>query len=121
MRLTAFLLLAPFLVAAMPEPVREIDARIIPDTSPVEAGDALEARDLNPDLTKRACKSNGCKCLKGYPGVWCGNCVRNGAWVVEILGSSGSQEHVYQCSSGGGCCDYGYATDCKGGATGRCG
>ena len=47
--------------------------------------------------------------------------MRNGAWVVELLGSGGSQEHVYQCNSNGGCCDYGYATDCKGGATGRCG
>lgn len=113
MRLTSLLLLTPLLVSAMPEASRERSAE-------VDARDALNARDLNPDLTKRACKDVGCKCKSGHGGVWCANCMTGGTYVVTTLGS-GSVSDVYQCSSSGGCCDFGYASDCKDGATGRCG
>lgn len=79
----------------------------------------------NLDLTKRACRSNGCKCQSGYSGVYCAGCPAAGGpsqgRVVVDLGSGGAMNHVYQCSGGKRCCDYGAAGDCKGGGWGRCG
>lgn len=112
MRFTSLLILAPLLVSAMPEASRE--------RTDVDPRDALNARDLEPNLTKRACKDVGCKCKSGHGGVWCANCMTGGTYVVTTLGS-GSVSDVYQCSDSGGCCDFGYASDCKDGATGRCG
>jgi hypothetical protein len=60
-----------------------------------------------PELEKRACKYNGCKCQKGTrAGVYCGFC------DAVINAGSGSFTDVFQCNSAGGCCDYGPRTSC---------
>ncbi|KAK1753017.1 hypothetical protein QBC47DRAFT_387558 [Echria macrotheca] len=69
-------------------------------------------------LAKRACDSNGCKCVKGLQqGVYCGNCVV-GAGTYAISAKRVSN-HAYECNPSGGCCDYGKASDC-GTTRGRC-
>jgi hypothetical protein len=96
------------------EPVRNVDATV-------------EARDIKGDLDRRACTYNGCKCQAPphlpRTGVYCANCPVAG-WpgynMVYDLGSGGARDHVYQCNTNGDCCDYGYATACRGGAAGRC-
>lgn len=65
------------------------------------------------ELVGRACVANGCKCAAGtIPGIYCGSCLRppvgNGAVIIAKL----NVHHVYQCGSGGSCCDYGTASDC---------
>lgn len=74
-------------------------------------------------LTFNPCQQ--CVCLSGShgkSGVFCADCWNSAAgnWQVVDLGS-GTESDVYQCNTSGGCCDYGYASDCKNGATGRCG
>lgn len=108
MQLSLVLLIAAPLLAF----AAERDPRVAED---------LMAREEPFALDKRACKANGCKCKSGYAGVYCANCPSGGGWVVSKLGSGGSTSHVYQCDGSGGCCDYGKANDCAGGATGRCG
>jgi hypothetical protein len=60
-------------------------------------------------LTKRACRSNGCKCKKGTPqGQYCGECSE-----VIGAGSGGSfRNDIFECNTSGGCCDYGYNKIC---------
>lgn len=114
MRLTlALALLTATLGVANPTP----DA-----SSPQEVSIPMEARDLTPDaplhLEKRACKKNGCKCVKGLrQGQYCGACQWKGSWVIT---AKRNLKHVYECSSDGGCCDYGTGSDCNTGS-GRCG
>ena len=55
-----------------------------------------------------ACKSNGCKCEKVKQGQYCGWCD-----AVYYFGNGGTIQHIYECNSKGGCCDYGYAAKCK--------
>ncbi|SPN99735.1 uncharacterized protein DNG_02586 [Cephalotrichum gorgonifer] len=108
MQLSLLLIVAPLLALAAPE-------REAPPTREVKA------RDETATLGKRACNPVGCECAPGYAGVYCANCLTSsGGWVVPVLGS-GTTSDVYQCDGNGGCCDYGYANDCAGGATGRCG
>lgn len=76
--------------------------------NPEAQGGILEDRDLS----KRACKNNGCKCQKVSQGQYCGLCWRNNDFIVTKLGTGGAWNHVYECNSSGGCCDYGYAKDC---------
>lgn len=73
--------------------------------------------DSNP-FAKRACTYNGCACVSGLKaGVYCGNCIVGaGTYAVKTKRVS---THAFQCSSSGGCCDYGVASDC-GKAGGRC-
>jgi hypothetical protein len=109
------LLLAPITalaaVAAEPAPVA------IAEVSPREAVPEIPA-----ELTARACVANGCQCSTKYPleqGQYCGNCVwSNGAGY--IITAKRVNNHVYECNSSGGCCDYGPASDC-GSGTARCG
>ncbi|KAF1937499.1 hypothetical protein EJ02DRAFT_515154 [Clathrospora elynae] len=67
---------------------------------------------------KRACTYNGCACVSGLTsGVYCSNCVV-GAGTYAIK-TKGVNTYAFQCSSSGGFCDYGVASDCgKSGA--RC-
>ncbi|KAF2031920.1 hypothetical protein EK21DRAFT_50252, partial [Setomelanomma holmii] len=69
-------------------------------------------------LDKRACSYNGSACVKGLTaGVYCGNCVVGaGTYAIKIKRVS---SHAFQCSSPGGCCDYGTASDC-GKSSARC-
>ncbi|KAK1831423.1 hypothetical protein QBC39DRAFT_306783 [Podospora conica] len=85
---------------------------------PKAVEEPLEARALEP----RACSANGCRCdstrHRSPQGQFCGNCRwPDGAWVITAKRVS---NHVYECNSSGGCCDYGVAKDC-GTASGRCG
>lgn len=78
----------------------------------------ISSRDNHLTLDKRACSYNGCACVSGLAaGVYCGNCVVGaGTYAIKTKRVS---NHAYQCSSSGGCCDYGVASDCgKSGA--RC-
>ncbi|PON25373.1 hypothetical protein TGAM01_v205667 [Trichoderma gamsii] len=87
----------------------------------VEAIAKVEERSLLP-LDKRACVSNGCKCSTKHPlkqGQYCGNCVwSNGDGY--IITAKRVNNHVYECSPSGSCCDYGAGGDC-GSGTARCG
>jgi hypothetical protein len=112
MRFTALLLLAPLAAAAVavdpanPTAVPEIDAG---EASPV-------------DLVLRSCVYNGCKCSTKHPlkqGQYCGNCVWSDG-SGHIIIAKRVDNHVYECSPTGKCCDYGYATDC-GTSRARCG
>ncbi|KAG0641863.1 hypothetical protein HOY80DRAFT_882511, partial [Tuber brumale] len=60
---------------------------------------------------KRDCKYDGCKCVSSTrPGLYCGYC-----GVLTNCGSSGGpcSSNVYQCGTGGSCCNYGTRTSCK--------
>ena len=94
--------LAPLLAAAAPGPNEEDRER-----AAALHDRGLDAESLPFDLNKRACDYNGCKCLKGYAGVWCAQCKKGGSYVVQLLVSGGAIDHVYQCASDGDCCDYG--------------
>ena len=87
--------------------------------NPVAAeADDISPREAAPELMPRACSNNGCKCVSGLKaGLYCGNCVV-GAGTYAIK-TKRVKSHVYQCSSNGGCCDYGAANDC-GGKSARC-
>ena len=62
-------------------------------------------------LFGRACSNNGCKCVSGLAqGVYCGNCVV-GAGTLAIK-EKRVRTHAYECNPSGGCCDYGFASDC---------
>jgi len=92
------------------------------NTSPVEVAVPLEARAVeaadSAPLEKRACSSNGCKCVKGLrQGQYCGACVWKGDYVIS---AKRNLKHIYECSPSGACCDYGTASDCNTGH-GRCG
>jgi hypothetical protein len=52
-------------------------------------------------------------------GQYCGNCVWSDG-SGYIITAKRVDNHVYECSPTGNCCDYGYATDC-GSSTARCG
>lgn len=117
MRFTALILLAPLLVAAAAEPAP--DAATVPMVA-----DQVEAREAAPEaapeaeLVRRECKYNGCKCQKLPQGQYCGNCVliSDGTYAVT---KKRVNNHIFECNEQGGCCDYGYATDC-GGLNARC-
>lgn len=93
-------------------------ALLILATASLAAAAAVEPaaeRDIAvpAELVGRACVANGCKCASGtIPGIYCGSCLRppvgNGAVITAKL----NVHHVYQCGSGGSCCDYGTASDC---------
>jgi hypothetical protein len=80
---------------------------------PVAARDAeVEAREALPvQLTPRSCTSNGCKCVSGLTqGVYCGNCVVGaGTYAIKTKRVA---THAFDCNPTGGCCSYGYASDC---------
>ncbi len=83
-------------------------------SSPHEASVPMEVRDLDSlaatPLEKRACSSNGCKCVTGLrQGQYCGACVWKGDYVIT---AKRNLNHIYECSPSGGCCDYGTASDC---------
>ncbi len=63
------------------------------------------------DLTKRACKNNGCKCKVRTPqGQYCGRCS-----AVTDRGTNGwYTRDIFECNPEGGCCTYGLNTDCAG-------
>lgn len=95
---------------------RDNQMPVVPVTPFVEERDVSPA---NPFLNKRACSYNGCKCnSRGQQLTVCGNCVwtDTGKYVVT---SKRVNNHIFECSPSGDCCDYGYATDC-GSSSGRC-
>ncbi|KAK4446209.1 hypothetical protein QBC34DRAFT_383633 [Podospora aff. communis PSN243] len=75
----------------------------------------ITERDASP-LDERAtalvkCPDrNGCKCVKGTKqGQYCGWCKQ-----VDSAGRGGSWDHIYECNSNGGCCNYGTSKKCAG-------
>ncbi|KAK1856410.1 hypothetical protein CCHR01_00981 [Colletotrichum chrysophilum] len=75
-------------------------------------GSSIQAREPIPaELAQRACTYNGCACVTGLTqGVYCGNCVVGaGTYAVKTKRVT---THAFECSSSGGCCDYGVASDC---------
>ena len=118
MRFTAvvsiFLLAISAEAIALPEAEAEAaDAVVLP---------FVEQRDVSPAtplLNKRACSYNGCKCnSRGKQLTVCGNCVWSdtGKYVVT---SKRKNNHIYECSPSGSCCDYGVGSDCGSGSA-RC-
>ncbi|RPA89977.1 hypothetical protein L873DRAFT_1719842, partial [Choiromyces venosus 120613-1] len=62
-------------------------------------------------LEKRACVVDGCRCSTAYsPGIYCGYC---NAVISCPVGQASCERDVYQCGSGGACCNYGVRTSCK--------
>ncbi|KAG0134859.1 hypothetical protein HOY82DRAFT_515710 [Tuber indicum] len=62
------------------------------------------------DLEKRACVYDGCKCSTSWsPGLYCGYC----AAVTTCKNGYPCEDNVYQCGTGGKCCNYGVKTTCK--------
>lgn len=81
------------------------------DTIANREADLVARNGLPGDLYKRACSSNGCKCVTGLlQGVYCGNCVV-GAGTYAIK-TKRVNSHAFECNPSGGCCDYGAADDC---------
>ena len=117
MHIAAFLLFASLLGATIAEPTPGAA------TFPIVA-DQVEAREAIPkaapaaELVRRKCTYNGCKCQKLPQGQYCGNCVliKGGTYAVT---QKRVNNHIFECNPQGGCCDYGYATDC-GGLNARC-
>ncbi|TPX07710.1 uncharacterized protein E0L32_010606 [Thyridium curvatum] len=115
MQLSKLLLFVP-LVLAVASPDAGADD--------VTAVAQVEARSgAAPALfAKRACNANGCRCSTKHKlkqGQYCGNCVwSNGDGY--IITKKRVNNHVYECSPNGDCCDYGVAKDC-GSGTARCG
>ncbi|SPO06052.1 uncharacterized protein DNG_08741 [Cephalotrichum gorgonifer] len=99
-----------------------VEAVAIPEESDFSLAPSLETRDISPAtplLEKRACSYNGCKCnSRGKQLTVCGNCVwtSTGKYVVT---SKRVNNHIFECSPSGNCCDYGYAKDCGSGSA-RC-
>jgi len=68
--------------------------------------------DYRMTLKKRACDYNGCECdSRGKQLTVCGNCRwgKDGPYAVT---RKRVENHIFECSPTGNCCDYGYATDC---------
>ncbi|PUU77968.1 hypothetical protein B9Z19DRAFT_1049296 [Tuber borchii] len=64
------------------------------------------------DLEKRDCKPDGCKCNPSYPpGLYCGYCAALPVSSCPIGGAC--EKNVYQCGTGGKCCNYGVRNSCK--------
>jgi len=94
--------------------------------TPLTNSDAEAA--LSSPLDSRACKYNGCHCQSSpylkKTGGYCAGCPVAGFPGVQMVwdyGTGGSIGDVYECNTNGDCCNYGAATDCKGGKAGRCG
>jgi hypothetical protein len=106
MQLKVILLFTSLAAAAVLDPLAARDGEV-------------EAREALPlELVPRACTANGCKCVLGLSqGVYCGNCVV-GAGTYAIK-TKRVNSHAFECSSSGGCCDYGAASDC-GTSSARC-
>ncbi|KAL2134386.1 hypothetical protein VTI74DRAFT_305 [Chaetomium olivicolor] len=65
---------------------------------PMEARDVDAAANLGT-LDKRACVSNGCKCVTGLrQGQYCGACVWHGEYVIT---AKRNLKHIYECSPNG--------------------
>jgi len=95
--------------AAITEVATE-DSRAVAENAPSDA----VGEDGN--ITKRACKSNGCKCRKGLSqGQYCAMCLTTSGFVVTNIGTNGGYDHKYECNPQGGCCDYGFSYDCDDG------
>ncbi|PNP50315.1 hypothetical protein THARTR1_09023 [Trichoderma harzianum] len=109
------------LLAALIAPLASAAVAGVDIEARVEAVAQVEERSLL-SLDKRACKKTGCKCSTLHPlkqGQYCGNCVwSNGDGY--IITAKRVNNHVYECSPSGGCCDYGVGSDC-GSGTARCG
>ncbi|AEO62126.1 hypothetical protein MYCTH_2113983 [Thermothelomyces thermophilus ATCC 42464] len=123
MRLTLALALLTATLG-LASPASEQEPPQVPAFAPVpvaaEARDDVSESESGSGPTKRACSHNGCRCLKGAPqGQYCGNCVKvaTGEWVIT---RKRNLHHVYECSPGGDCCDYGAAGD-YGTSHARCG
>ncbi|TFB01738.1 hypothetical protein CCMA1212_006278 [Trichoderma ghanense] len=110
------------LVAALLAPLASAAVAGVDIEARVEAVAQVEERSELLPLDKRACTYNGCKCSTLHPlkqGQYCGNCVwSNGDGY--IITAKRVNNHVYECSPTGSCCDYGVASDC-GSGTARCG
>jgi hypothetical protein len=72
---------------------------------------ATDTMALPADLEPCACVANGRACLLGLvQGVYRGNCVVGaGSYAIK---TDRVLNNVYECNPEGGCCDYGYASDC---------
>ncbi|KAL0937327.1 mold-specific m46 protein [Colletotrichum truncatum] len=72
----------------------------------------VEKRDGPFSLQKRECKYNGCKCnSRGLQLTICGAC-KYADTKKYAISAKRVDNHIYECSPGGKCCDYGYAKDC---------
>ncbi|KAL6875897.1 hypothetical protein HDV57DRAFT_502409 [Trichoderma longibrachiatum] len=109
-------------VAALLAPLASAAVAGVDIEARVDAVAQVEERSELLPLDKRACTYNGCKCSTLHPlkqGQYCGNCVwSNGDGY--IITAKRVNNHVYECSPSGSCCDYGVASDC-GSGTARCG
>ncbi len=110
------LFLTPVLSSAVPTADTET-SHILPPrhlTQPLN-----QPTELSHFLAARACNYNGCKCnSRGKQLTVCGNC----RWLDKrefVVTKKRVQDHIFECSPKGDCCDYGFAKDC-GGKKARC-
>ncbi|KAI5842358.1 hypothetical protein BZA05DRAFT_449140 [Tricharina praecox] len=98
------------------------------DASPIDgdsSGAQLLRRDAAPapELSKRACINNGCKCYPvSNPGVYCWGC----GYITDVGRTSAYpgtdyRDWAFECNTRGGCCAYGPSSKCNNGDTGTCG
>jgi len=119
MQLTKLITLLPLLCSlaaalpnadALPEAVSEADLKI-QQSKKLQVRDADLALDLDlesRDLTKRACKYDGCSCKSGTKqGEYCYICDQVNYYAA------GKIADLYECSPSGNCCNYGPATVCS--------
>lgn len=68
------------------------------------------------ELLGHVCSVNGCHCITGLLGAYCGNCAfpsANGQTAgTYAISTKRVESHLHECSPSGGCCDYGPASDC---------
>ncbi|KAL2196974.1 hypothetical protein P885DRAFT_77456 [Corynascus similis CBS 632.67] len=97
--------------AANPDPDAAVPEAIDMPAAAMEVRDLLaEAEETQGLLTNQRCDYNGCKCMNGVEGVYCGSCKHRGRYVITEKRKS---NHVYQCGRHGNCCDFGYRRDCE--------
>ncbi|KAK4245748.1 hypothetical protein C7999DRAFT_33891 [Corynascus novoguineensis] len=69
--------------AANPDPDAAVPEAIDVPAAAVEARDLLaEAEEAQGQLNNKPCHYNGCKCMWGAQGDYCGNCKHKGQYVI---------------------------------------
>ncbi|PKS12438.1 hypothetical protein jhhlp_000644 [Lomentospora prolificans] len=112
MRFSAIASVLLFGLSANANPAAEAANELL---APVEARGVDPVTPNNPLLAKRECIYNGCRCdSRGRQLTVCGNCVwtDTGSYAVTKLRKD---NHIYECSPSGDCCDYGVGNDCGSG------
>ncbi|KFY02206.1 hypothetical protein O988_02319 [Pseudogymnoascus sp. VKM F-3808] len=95
---------------AEPEPVT-FEAKVKKDADAASSVEVRREFAEEGNLQKRACTNNGCTCASGSAqGQYCGYCNQvTGKGSAALWG-----ENSFECNPSGGCCFYGYTSQCAG-------